>query len=504
MQLDTAVNSDRALERPHRWVALAELAVLAVLSGIVFLLVRGGITDDAYITLDYARNLAFHGHWGIIRDEVANSATSPLNVVLLAAGTAVTGRPVLALGVMFVAAHLIVAWALRRSARASGLPQWTGILGTALLLVNPLLLSAVGLEMTLASALLAALLLATVEQRPVLFGVSAGLLVLTRLDLGVFVLVMLLGRPALWRRWWKWLGPAAALSLPWFAVSWYFLGSAVPDTLLFKQLDKSWGIYTVGNGLLYYHSLYPVALDTAISAAVAAALALPVLLVRRVRGRGRRTYPWALLGLGGLAHLTAYAQLRVPPYHWYYAPSLIGLTILFGAVIGAASAPLRTRGRLPRLGAAAIVLVGLGALGAQAGATLANGTPWKQAAIMANWATPAQYARVGELLGDTIGAKTVQSPGEIGTLAYFCECRIVDQFSDRGYVAALLERRRAEVGALGKWLLDVNYLHFTPTAPRPADYELPWIRGPGPDPRWNLRSPWTGTTHLVLRDAGEP
>src|SRR5207244_8503652 len=51
---------------------------------LLFLVIKDSLTDDAYITLAYAKNLALHLHWGLIPQEVGNSATSPLNVVVLA------------------------------------------------------------------------------------------------------------------------------------------------------------------------------------------------------------------------------------------------------------------------------------------------------------------------------------------------------------------------------------------------------------------------------------
>ena len=57
---------------------------------VLFLLVKDSLTDDAYITLAYAKNLALHLHWGLIPQEVSNTATSPLNLIVLAALTAAT------------------------------------------------------------------------------------------------------------------------------------------------------------------------------------------------------------------------------------------------------------------------------------------------------------------------------------------------------------------------------------------------------------------------------
>jgi hypothetical protein len=50
---------------------------------------------------------------------------------------------------------------------------------------------------------------------------------------------------------------------------------------------------------------------------------------------------------------------------------------------------------------------------------------------MTDWATAAQYERMGTQLHGLLGGASVRSPGEIGTLAYYCRCDIRDCFSDR-------------------------------------------------------------------------
>ncbi|MBA8827483.1 hypothetical protein FHX42_004879 [Saccharopolyspora lacisalsi] len=490
---------------PQRWTVLALLGGVALLAGAVFATIRNGLTDDAYITLDYARNLAFHGHWGIIGEEVANSATSPLNVIALTAFTAVLRQPVLALGVVFVLANVVFAYAPHESAEHSRLSPFGGLLATLLLLTNPLLLSTVGLEMTLAAALLGLLLLATVQQRRVFFGVVVGLLALTRLDLGVLVLLILIGRPSLWWEWWKWALPAGFVGLPWFVFSWFALGSAVPDSLVMKQLQDQWGEYSFANGLDLYYSVYPAATVASVSAAALGLVALPIWLVARLSRRAgpRDLHPWALFGIGGAAHFYVYTLLGVPPYHWYYASSMIGPTIFLagaiGAVVGAYTATRLTR---PLLLAAVAVAAGLGVLAAQGRFPVEHGAPWHRAPIMANWAPPSDYARVGGMVGAIGGDSAVRSPGEIGVLAYFCDCAVVDGFSDRGYLADQIEQRVSEAHPATRWLLKLNYAHFAPAEPRPVEYTLRSVEGYGPDPRWNADSPWVSPHHFDLERTG--
>jgi hypothetical protein len=219
--------------------ALLSVATVAVAAAGVFMIVRTGIVDDAYITLDYARNLAFDLHWGLTPGHTANTATSPLNVLLQGLLTAVLRRPVLALGVLFVLSNMAMAYALLRVTWKLKLPSWSALLGCALVLFNPLLDSAVGLEIALSAGVMALLLMAAVEARPALFGVFAGLLTVTRVDLVLFAGLLFLGYRVLRRAWWKVLLAAGAVSLPWFAWSWIVLGSAVPDTLLIKAAQAA-------------------------------------------------------------------------------------------------------------------------------------------------------------------------------------------------------------------------------------------------------------------------
>lgn len=493
-----AKRSSQLLQTGNRWTAVAILAAVALWSGAVFVVVRGGLVDDAYITLSYARSLAFHLHWGLIPQETANSATSPLNVLVLGAATAVLRAPLVGLGAVFVLANVVLAGALWRAARSSGMPGASGVLGVLLVLGNPLVLSSVGMEMALAAALLGLLLLAAVERRPVLFGVAAGLLALTRLDLVVFPLAVFVGRPVLWRALWRALGTACAVALPWFAFSWWHFGSAIPDTLAVKLIQRSWGGWTFTNGLALYYTRYPVAIILSVVAAGLALVGILVWLVLQIVGRpGPATLdPWVLVGIGAAAHFLVYTRIQVPPYHWYYAPSLIGLSITFAGMVGAIAAAARSvpsRVVAELAGALAIVLVA-----AQVSLIAANGMPWRQAVINSNWGKPADYARIGQLLRQDVGSRTVSSPGEIGGLAYFCGCSIVDDFADRGHLAGMIRQRIAHAEGLQRWLMELNFARFPHLMQRPVEFALRREDGQADDPRWNISSSWSRTTHLRL------
>ena len=54
--------------------------------------------------------------------------------------------------------------------------------------------------------------------------------------------------------------------------------------------------------------------------------------------------------------------------------------------------------------------------------------------IHTNLASADQYRKVGLSVKSTVAGKTVLMEGEIGTLAYYCDCYLLDAFSDRHWL----------------------------------------------------------------------
>lgn len=455
----------------------------ALLSGLTFLLVKDSLTDDAYITLAYAKNLALHGEWALIPGYPANTATSPLNVGLIgliAFLTRVSGsvHPVLALGVvnMFAAAVFGWGWARLR------LPA----VGVALVLLNPLLLSAVGLEVLLVPAVLTLLVVFATERRPYAFGLAAGLTILTRLDLIVFV--VLIG-VTLGRGWFRAIGPALLVALPWHVFSWFVFGSAVPDTLVIKQLQRSFGgegYFKTGFALMWGQDLKTVLTF------LPAELGLLALLGWLASGRFG---PFGALGVGGIAYYAVYSVLGVPPYHWYYVPPLVALTMAGTAIVTRwLEGVKKPAARVP-----ALVLVPLLVVGYLPG-FVGRGIPWAYPPYFGNWASATDYARVGRELAARVGTSAVGGPGEIGTLAYYCDCTIVDGFSDRGLLGPQIDQRIDHADPVVAAVLRANYARFDRSLrPIEVTYQLSFTAGPGD---WTVYSAAKGVQHLTLTRVG--
>src|SRR5436305_1659496 len=150
---------------------------------------------------------------------------------------------------MMVGSEDLAAKWLSDLAKDTGLPpRLLPVVAVGSLLVNPLLLSAVGLEPYLTAALFTGLLRYGVARRGAAFGVVAGLCVLARPDTAVVVIVVaLVLRPG----WARAISAVLAVTLPWYVFSWVVLGSALPDTLVIK-VGGSWAEYEFWNGPLLY------------------------------------------------------------------------------------------------------------------------------------------------------------------------------------------------------------------------------------------------------------
>ncbi len=490
-------------------------AVFIGLSGLVmaliFLVVKNSLTDDGYITLAYAKNLALHFHWGLNPYEVSNSETAPLNVLLLGGISFITRisgsvHPVIALGILSIGLVMVMAWSWTRIIAILRLPMLVAVLGMAVVLFNPILLSAIGLEVLLLPACVLAMLALAMSGRPVLFGVVAGLALVARLDMIIFVVLIALATGAIRRS----IGAAALttalVGLPWYVFSWFFFGSAVSDTLLIKTSQHSFGGTTFTTGPVSFFVSRHFMASFAFGPALIGLFALVCWLVVRFGVRWEPPNalpalgPAAGVGLGGVAYYVAYSLLGVPPYHWYYVPPTTTLSIFLVIALGAWWASARRQPVL-RTGVptAVLVVVGLLMVG-NLGVESEQGIPWRSPVVFGNWASAKDYARVGTALAAAVGTRTVNTPAEIGTIAYFCDCDIVNEFADPGVVTGLVNKRIAKAGPIGRLLLNINYYWMDRgRQPKQPVYTLDYYSGPasGPD-TWQVYSTASGTGHLTL------
>jgi hypothetical protein len=218
----------------------------------------------------------------------------------------------------------------------------------------------------------------------------------------------------------------AAALVPWHLYSWIHLGSVIPDTMKIKMFQRSWGAgMTFQRGPLVYLRLFPVA--TAFSVAL---LTGGVGLLWRAPRRVRTTAT-LLLAYGAL-HFLAYTAIRVPPYHWYYVNQVVPC-VLIGALGLASIVPQLSRGgRVPAWGwlVPAIPALGIAVLAAQLG------VPFREVPIHSNWAPHAAYRDMGLWLkAHTAPQDGIFISGEIGTLAFYSDRLLINEFSDMNRVS---------------------------------------------------------------------
>lgn len=450
----------------------------ALAGAVAFAAARHGLSDDTFITLDYARTLAEHRQWGMVPGLTSNTATSPLNVWLLAGGIVATGRPVLAVGALLVVTLAAAGWWGARLGETLSLSRALPFVLVGLLATSPLLISNVGLESYLGAALLVGVARYAVSGRPMVTGALCGLAVLCRPDLavpaGVFVLALL---PA--RRWASTASAAILVAAPWHLWSWFALGGFVPDTLWFKTGEKSWEGHTLLSGVALYWRLFP--------AATALVLAAVVLGVGGAAVGRHRVAVVAVAA--GSAQFAVVSALGTPPYAWYFAP-LVASCVLAAVVTAAQARP------------AVIATVGL----TVASVGFLAQTSWEQGPITYNWATAAEYAAVGRDVAATTRGEPVATAMEIGTVVYFCNgCQLHEPFTDPALGQATIDHRYAQAGPVTRWLMDVNFTHRRPPAEPGPMWTLTADGSVAASPGtrvWPLTSSAHPPTNVVLRRLG--
>lgn len=453
------------VERTTRRPGLVPLLVVAG----VFLLTlawlevfRGRFVDDAYIAMRYADQLVQGGSWGLIRDRPSNTATSPLGVIVLALAGAASSN--LVTGVLVSTAVQLVALggALVALCRRLGLGLWPAAVGYLALVANPLLLSTLGLETVLYAALVTFALSLYAGQRWDVLAVALGLLTLTRPDGVVLLGVLLVVLGGGLRRRLRLLVLFLAVQVPWLAYSWLVLGSPVPDTLLIKTGQGPWGGWTFAGGPGLYLDRYPLAM----AASLVMVVFVPLCMLWRERSTARVA---AVLAAYGLLHYAAYSLLAVPPYHWYYASQVLTVALL--GVVGLGCLHRTVPGRRSIAVLVTACLLPLAAIGVL---TQRSGLPGPEPFVHSNWAAPDRYREIGLWLAANLEPDAVvELEGELGTLAYYSELSLVNEFTDLN--VATLQLRRSGVldrPLIGPVLrLATGNRRLLPPLPR-ADYLL--------------------------------
>ncbi len=401
--------------------------------------------DDAYIHLSLARSLATAGDWGLSPGHFDNIASSPLWVLILAAGRFLLGERLwLPLVLNLLAAGLLLLTAERFLLRRNLAPGGRLLCLTLLIFLTPLpALVVSGMEHTLQAWLalicFSGLLRVIAEGRRLTPAVllPIALMVSVRFE-GLFLVAPAL--LMLWRdrRRGAALGLLAAAIAPVLIMGVFSVsqgGSWLPASILLKAngLDFRSGADWFQSLARPLHMLLRNPLSPY-------SLHLMLLIVGgAILWRWRRRLGLSAEAGAGLFLLVPamLMQFLFAGLGWFfrYEAWLVSLALLLGATL-----PWRSLRRRPL--PALIVIAVLAALMARGGMALVR-VPMAVGNILG------QQVQMGEFLAEFHGGETVVA-NDVGAISYFADVRCVDLF---GLADPVLARAKREGGA-GSALLD--------------------------------------------------
>jgi hypothetical protein len=446
------------------------------LSGVTLLFVfyyqfRDALIDDAFITFSYASTLRHYFEWGFYQGWASNTATSPLNVMLIALFHVVIPDVVSAAILLTAVETYCLIIFLIKISQHQFQNNFFAILVSAGIILNPLLLSTIGLESFLFCLIFTTALLFLITQKPTQLGVALGLLTLTRPEGCLYFAIFLVyyifhqtTRQSKTTATYHIAMPYMLTIVPWFLFSWIHLGSFIPDTFFIK-IHQDWG----GNmltGFYLYFTKYPF---ETITSFIFAPLAF--IYFRRTKGVFKYFLP-----LCSIAYFLCYLFLTVPPYHWYYVP-IIYIGILMGGYI-LSDFVQNQQQHFAKTAIAlefTILLFGFG--------TALSGRatfPPIEAFIHSNWGNQTQYRNIAQWLSDSITAsQPIVVKGEVGTIAFFCKHQTNNYFT-RGIEDSIIFNRFHKTSTISKWCFSINHLFW-----KPHGYCAPseWVLRINPDHR---------------------
>jgi hypothetical protein len=410
------------------------------------------LIDDAFITFRYALTLQKHFTWGFYPEWSSNTATSPLNVVLLALSNYIFSDMVItsiAVTTLEVVLSFILFVQISKTYFKSMTFAWLASMG---LLLNPLLLSTIGLESYLFFLLLVFSIYLLFPLRPLLLGMAIGLLTLARPDGFLiflsFLLYLIIYQPADGK-----INVVLIFSLsyiitimPWYLYSWINLGSILPDTFFIK-LHQQWGGSLV-TGIIIYSRKYPLEF-------LLSFIYFPVSLIRF----SRIPFHWKyLVVFMTMAHFIAYVILQIPPYHWYYT-LLVFATIFLGSFGLTSKNKFNNEVHIKSLG---MLIIGLFVVIM----VFRNFVFQEMPLISSNWASQNQYKTIAKWLSDSVSTtKPIKLEGEVGTIGYFCTHRI-DNYFTTGINDSIITNRFYRKSFFTKYLAIINHAFWKPQCPK--------------------------------------
>ena len=113
------------------------------------------------------------------------------------------------------------------------------------------------------------------------------------------------------------------------------------------------------------------------------------------------------------------------------------------------------------------------------------------------------YKEVGLWLKENTSEQGIELRGEIGSMAYYCDCFLLDAFSDRRWLVQYVSDRATRPGVLSL-LFRLNFLFFTEETRLPAVlYQLVGSTSPsnlsvGHIKQWETRTKWVPAGSIIF------
>jgi arabinofuranosyltransferase len=420
--------------------------------------------DDAFITFRYARNLLAGLGFVFNPGERVLGTTTPLDTLLLAGLSAVTGSrdyPWLALGLNAVADGL-TCLALVRLAQALGARRGVGLATALLWAIAPMSVTFAigGMETSVFILLLVLTALWYVTGHGRRAALAAALLLLTRPDGALLVAPLALDYALRQWRARRWRAPEAGVFLgalvPWALFASLYFGSPIPHSIAAKTVAYRLPADAALVRLIQHYGT-PFFEERVLGrywplAGLALYLALSLVGGLRAVRHNARAWPVAIFPW---VYFVAYAAAHPLIFRWYLAPPLPFYFLLIG--MGASHLLYAAFGRrATRPARMAASAGGVLAVAAAVGLSL-NAWTWRPdhgpqhpAPEMAWHQLELYYAEVGQALRPAVTPQTVIAAGDVGALGYYSGARILD-------TVGLMSPQAARYYPLDPGLYVINY-----------------------------------------------
>ncbi|MFH1196003.1 MAG: hypothetical protein V1720_09835 [bacterium] len=389
--------------------------------------------DDAYIVLSYAKNFLPNIHWGLTKYEFSNTATSPLNVVLLA----IIGYPFndyeLAAVIVAFLSIIFIFHLMGEIAVFYGLKRYFVFPFFSLFLFNPFILSTIGLEtIPLLSFILFSIFL-YLQKRFLILGSLLGILYLFRPDTLLFSISILIYiyyctvvklKELTFKTFFKKLFlPFSIVLFIAVIVEWWLLGSLFPLTF-FLKFNQKWpdDVSYLGGLLLYLKKLR---IETLISF-----IPLMGYFIYIILSRIKYSPILKYILIISLLTYACYSLLNVPPYHWYYVPIIfMAILFVFFFFITAIKAEKIILNK-----SLFIVLTLLPLVLYMYFPVIEKSFILNEAPIHTNWAKKIDYEKISKELNVIFeNDVTISVNGEIGTINYFSKIHLDNVFGNQKF-----------------------------------------------------------------------